>query len=109
MAEMTVHKATMEARLAELSSRLQDIETELDSHHDPDWEDLATQREGDEVLEGLGVSGQAEMRAIRAALARIEAGDYGLCARCGEAIEARRLEILPWVALCRDCAGGRQA
>lgn len=104
MTELTEPRARMQARLAELVAREAVIEAELDSHHDPDWSDLATQREGDEVLEGLGLSAQHEARMIRSALARIAAGTYGICAHCGGPISAARLEILPYTPLCRDCA-----
>lgn len=40
----------------------------------------------------------------RTALARIEAGDYGLCRECGEPIGPRRLDFDPTVTLCIDCA-----
>lgn len=39
---------------------------------------------------------------IDAALARIDAGTYGLCERCGEPIDADRLEALPWATLCLE-------
>ena len=72
MIPVSERKAALEARLAEIKARLEDIEEELDSHNDQDWEDLATERETDEVLEGIGLSGQAEIRKINAALARID-------------------------------------
>ena len=37
---------------------------------------------------------------IDAALARIENGTYGVCARCGQPIGPERLEALPWATLC---------
>jgi RNA polymerase-binding transcription factor DksA len=97
-------RAMLEARLAELGARLEAIEDELDSHHNPDWEDLATEREGDEVLEATGLAGQAEIPQIRAALKRIEDGSYGHCARCGAEIVEARLDALPWTPFCRSCA-----
>jgi len=41
--------------------------------------------------------------AIDAALARLDAGTFGLCTQCGHAIGAERLEALPAAALCIDC------
>lgn len=38
------------------------------------------------------------------ALQRLDAGTYGICARCGKEIAPRRLEALPWVTLCISCA-----
>jgi DnaK suppressor protein len=29
--------------------------------------------------------------------------DYGACEDCGEDIPARRLEVMPWAALCTEC------
>lgn len=97
-------KATMQARLADLTDRIGQIETELDSHQAKDWEDLATERESDEVLEGMGLSAQAEMRQIHAALHRMDSGDYGFCTKCGAEISAERLDLLPYTPFCRSCA-----
>lgn len=41
---------------------------------------------------------------IEAALARLEAGGYGECTRCGEPIEPRRLALDPAIPTCRACA-----
>jgi len=40
---------------------------------------------------------------VDAALARLDAGTFGTCIRCGRAIAAERLEALPWAAHCIDC------
>jgi RNA polymerase-binding transcription factor DksA len=101
---ISVRKAALEGRLTELGARLDAIEEELDSHQNPDWEELATEREGDEVLEATGQAGLAEIRGIRAALRRIAEGTYGDCARCGEPIGEARLDVLPATPLCRRCA-----
>lgn len=47
-----------------------------------------------------------ELQRIDAALRRIEDGEYGWCAECGEAIAGRRLEVDPCASLCVNCAGG---
>ncbi|MGB8815195.1 MAG: TraR/DksA C4-type zinc finger protein [Paracoccaceae bacterium] len=104
MTPIPKRKAELEARLADLKSRLLHIEEELDSHNAQDWEELATEREGDEVLEGMGVSGQQEIRMIEAALKRIAAGEYGSCVKCGAEIGDARLDVLPYTPFCRDCA-----
>jgi len=97
-------KAQLQARLAALTDRLEHIEEELEQHQSKDWEDLATEREEDEVLEGMGRSGLLEIRQIEAALARIEAGEYGACVRCGAEIAAARLDLLPQTPFCQSCA-----
>ena len=101
---LKARKDELLARLVALTERLQATEAELLSHDDKDWEELATQREGDEVLEGIGLGAQEEMRAIKAALRRIEDGEYGVCQRCGVPISAARLDTLPFTPFCKDCA-----
>lgn len=97
-------KDQLESRLAEIKARLQTIEAELDSHQSQDWEELAVEREGDEVLEGMGLSGQQEIRMIEAALERIAEGEYGFCTKCGAEISEERLDVLPYTPFCRACA-----
>lgn len=104
MTSLTMRREQLEARLADLQGRLAGIEAELDSHNAADWEELATEREGDEVLEGMGLSGQQEICMIEAALQRIAAGEYGYCVKCGAEIGAARLDVLPFTPFCRDCA-----
>ncbi len=49
---------------------------------------------------------QARMETVRAALKRIEDGEFGDCRACGEEIAVKRLEFDPATATCIDCAGG---
>ena len=44
-----------------------------------------------------------QLRLVEEALARIDAGTYGTCIRCGREIAPERLEALPWAAHCIDC------
>lgn len=91
------------ARQAELRNRLVRIETDLDQPRNPDDDDRAVERNNDEVLEGLGDAGQRELEAIAAALDRISAGSFGICAKCGAPIAEARLKSVPHAALCSDC------
>lgn len=104
MVSLATRKAALEARREDLNRRLAGIEAELESHESSDWEDMATEREADEVLEGMGVSGQQEIRMIEAALARLAAGEYGHCMKCGAEIGEERLDVLPYTPFCRTCA-----
>jgi RNA polymerase-binding transcription factor DksA len=97
-------RTQLQARFADLEKRVVAIDAELDAEHSSDWEELAVEREGDEVLEGIGLSAQAEMRQIEAALERLDSGEYGFCVTCGEPISQERLNILPYTPFCRNCA-----
>lgn len=44
---------------------------------------------------------------IAAALARIDAGEFGYCSACGDAIAPERLALDPAVPLCLPCAKGK--
>lgn len=104
MKSVATRKAELEARRADLLGRIGIIQAELDSHQDRDWEELATQREGDEVLESMGNDAQTELRAIAAALKRVESGEYGACQKCGNDIGEARLDLLPYTPFCKECA-----
>jgi len=94
----------LRTRLAELTGRLHRIEDHLEQKPNPDWEDGAQEAEMDEVLEGLGHAGLAEVQGITAALGRIKHGTYGDCARCGVPISEERLDVLPHTPVCKLCA-----
>ena len=43
------------------------------------------------------------LREVKAAMERIEAGSYGFCESCEEAITPRRLDAVPWARYCVQC------
>ena len=104
MLDTAKYHATLMHRLSTLDARLHAIEAELDEPRSQDWEELAVEREGDEVLESLGHSSEKEVARIRAALGRIRDGSYGICTVCGEPISTDRLDVLPETPMCRVCA-----
>ena len=97
-------EARLRARLAELDERLNEVEEELEKPAAADFEERASEREGDEVLEGLGNAGALEIRMIQAALGRLEAGEYGVCVNCGDDISDERLDAVPHAPRCKNCA-----
>jgi len=107
MVDTAKYREVLEARLTELQARLQEIDEALDSHQSKDWEELATEREGDEVLEQMGSSGRVEITKIKAALDRVEEGEFGYCVSCGDEISAERLDVVPHTPFCRNCADKR--
>lgn len=104
MRDITDRQIQLEARRAELLKRMRDLDRELDSHTNPDWEDGATERGQDEALEALGHAAEAELPMIDAALSRMASGEYGACARCGAEIAQERLDLLPATPFCAACA-----
>lgn len=43
------------------------------------------------------------LKAIDAALSRVDRGTFGICEVCADPIPAPRLNAVPWARLCRDC------
>jgi len=46
---------------------------------------------------------------VRQALARMESGDYGVCARCSAKITNDRLEAMPTATLCITCKSDEES
>lgn len=45
----------------------------------------------------------SQLRAVRAALSRIQDGTYGICFDCEEKISPQRLAAVPWTRSCLTC------
>lgn len=113
---MTDHARRLATRRAEtlaaidaLSGRLDGIidasryETN-DDEHDPEGVTVAFERAQTASLLAMA---NTELRALDAADARLAAGTYGVCARCGGRIAAARLDALPTAERCIGCADRR--
>ncbi len=90
-----------------LNRRIQKITDEVRHSDGPlpsDFSEQATERENEEVLDALGEAGRRELSQINRALARIDAGEFGICAGCGEPIPAGRLAVMPTSEYCVQCA-----
>ncbi len=48
----------------------------------------------------------ARLQRVKAALTRLDDGNYGDCLRCGEGIDNKRLDADPAATLCIACARG---
>ena len=87
---------TVEADIAKLEDRLETKGNYSLGVGDP----AITQWEMNLALKERAVLKKEE---IRAALAYIEDGTYGICASCGTNIEPERLELVPTTTLCSEC------
>ena len=78
------------------------------------WENMENTRHGDFVdqasddnevhvnLRLLQIDAKL-LRAIEAAIERIDNGDYGKCTICEEEISIARLNAVPWTSVCIAC------
>jgi DnaK suppressor protein len=84
-------------------SETEDELRELSGGSDNHLADIATHTYDRELDSTLEESEGQHLAHIDAALARIEAGTFGICENCGQQIGYERLEAMPWVTLCIDC------
>ena len=99
-------RARLTSRRAELQQRLERVDADQRHLNDPlsaDFAEAANQTSNDEVLGAIGDTVRIEIADIDAALARMTAGRYGLCAACGKPIEAARLAAVPYSLRCTAC------
>ncbi|WP_261393890.1 TraR/DksA C4-type zinc finger protein [Microbacterium esteraromaticum] len=99
-------RADAAARAESAASALADLVrdrqgTNDDDEHDPEGVTLSSEWSR---LSALSDAADGELRQIDDALARLDAGTYGICAQCGERIPAARLEVRPFARLCVPCA-----
>ena len=69
--------------------------------------DVARSLEDVETEAGLIERYEYRLKAIDAALSRLERGRYGICEKCKEEIPIERLKAVPFAAYCIDCQSKR--
>jgi RNA polymerase-binding protein DksA len=94
------HKQELLARAAKVRADI----TRSSGPLDKDFAEQVVQMENDAVLAGIGEATAAELAQINRALAQLDAGTYGLCSNCGQPIDVRRLQALPYSDRCITCA-----
>lgn len=72
-----------------------------DDEHDPEGVPLSAEWSR---LSGLLDGARDELQQVDDALARMDAGEYGVCANCGRGIPIERLRVRPFADLCVPCA-----
>jgi RNA polymerase-binding transcription factor DksA len=76
-------------------------DSNLDDEHDPEGATIAFERS---QVDALVRQAEAHLTEVEAALARLDAGTYGVCVSCGQQIPAARLDVRPSADRCVACA-----
>jgi len=76
---------------------------ERDAEATQDPADMAANAYTKELLMSMSTNDRQLLESIDAALDRIEAGKYGKCVHCGQPIQEKRLEAVPWARHCLTC------
>jgi DnaK suppressor protein len=112
---MTVDQAKLEGLRAALVRQGEELRREVTDHGaDPDSDDVAFDADAgfsdrshstEERSRTIAVvrALRSNLRHVDRAVAKIDAGTYGSCERCGRPIGEERLEAIPWALLCIDC------
>jgi RNA polymerase-binding transcription factor DksA len=104
-----IYRERLERERASVQAELDNLSTEIAvlgegqnsqgsfRNHEADLATDVMEQERDLALIGTL---QERQRDIERAFARLDAGTYGICERCGKEINPERLEALPFVTLC---------
>jgi DnaK suppressor protein len=76
---------------------------ERDSEATQDPADMAANAYTKELLFSMSANDRRLLELIDEALTRIEGGAYGECVHCGEPMQEKRLEAVPWARHCLRC------
>jgi RNA polymerase-binding transcription factor len=76
---------------------------ERDAEATQDPADMAANAYTKELLMSMSTNDRQLLESIDQALDRIEAGKYGKCNHCGQPIQEKRLEAVPWARHCLRC------
>jgi DnaK suppressor protein len=103
---LSAERAAAQAQIAALTAEFDAVvdasrASNADDEHDPEGATIAFERQ---QLAALLDSARRRLAEVEAALARREAGTYGICESCGRPIAPGRLEARPAARTCIDCA-----
>jgi DnaK suppressor protein len=86
-----------------LVERTEDYGREADDDVSQDPADKASNSYTKELLFSQSTNERNTLKMIEDALARLGDGDFGDCQNCGQEIQPKRLDAIPWAAYCIRC------
>jgi DnaK suppressor protein len=90
-------------QLLNMVERTEDYGREADREVSQDPADKASNSYTKELLFSQSTTERNTLRLIEEALARIQDGSFGECVNCGEEIQPKRLDAIPWTPHCIRC------
>lgn len=97
-------KKSLLAKRTELAQRLGATQATERQEVAQGQNDNAQLWEVSDIRDDLDTQAATELDQVNRALARLDAGEYGLCSECEEPIAEARLKALPYATLCIQCA-----
>ena len=111
MIDLQAYKSNLEVLRDEFIHRIDALSNDIKHKEDPvekDFAEQATQAENDDVLNALDDEARMMVIQIDNALLRIKNENFGICTSCGTKINEKRLQTVPYAALCIECAEKEQ-
>jgi DnaK suppressor protein len=104
-------KSQLEEQKQQLMQKITSLNKDIRHNDKPmekDFSEQATDSENDDVIHALFGEANEDLKKINKALHRLEKGEYELCSYCGEKINIKRLEAVPYTDLCITCAENKE-
>ena len=104
--KLDTFKKRLEEKQSEIRKIVQRTEQDgrdADSEVAQDIADKAANSYNKEFLFHQSTAERRQLNMIQGALDRIRSGNYGQCISCGDDINAKRLEAVPWTRYCINC------
>jgi DnaK suppressor protein len=86
-----------------LLARTEAAGREADQAFPEDVADKAANSYTKEFLFSQSHGERTQLQLVGAAMARLKNGSFGICEECGEPIDPKRLDAVPWTPYCRAC------
>jgi DnaK suppressor protein len=96
------YRVALEAKAAELKRTLRDRRLIEIENVPEQYEQMMLASQRDLSITTLDRNSRM-LSEVKAALARLDCGGYGICESCGEAIKPKRLAAVPWTRYCLHC------
>jgi DnaK suppressor protein len=100
--ELTAFRRALERRKTELGNGSRNRETLAIGASADELDRIQHSSDLDSAMSALERNSD-RMREVRIAFNSLEAGTFGICAGCGEAINPKRLAVIPWASRCVVC------
>jgi len=100
--ELAKYKKFLEDKLAELSEVVRNREGIAIEKNADALDEVQHAAERELAIRNLDRESQL-LRNVRGALARMDDGSFGVCVRCEEEINPKRLNAVPWTPFCITC------
>jgi RNA polymerase-binding protein DksA len=94
--------------LEQLATTNADFRAIVEEMDPKDFADVASDDIDRKMIEALGSQDIKRLKAIDAAISRIQLGRYGLCMKCTKKIPPERLKAIPYAVLCVECQKGEE-